>query len=192
MVWAPSSVWDEATSQFYVFWASRFFDISDSGHTGKATLNRIRYATTRDFTNFSPAKDYINLPDVPLIDQEFQYLGIPGHFARFLKNERTKKVYQEVTTTGLFGQWTRNPGYVTDGNPREGPASFADNLKPDVYHLLLDDYTQYIPYETANIKKADWKFSNYTRFPRGLKHGSVTPLLQSEYNIVTTRFPTLE
>ncbi|KAG8666994.1 hypothetical protein FPOAC1_011816 [Fusarium poae] len=42
-----------------------------------------------------------------LIDQEFQYLGKPGHFVRFLKNETINQVYQESTTTGLFGMWTR-------------------------------------------------------------------------------------
>ena len=152
MVWAPSAVWDEATSQFYVFWSSRFYTKSDSGHKQKATVDRIRYTTTRDFDSFSQPKDYINLHDTPLIDQEFQYLGKPGHFARFLKNETVNNVYQEWSTTGLFGQWKRVKGYVRPESPREGPAAFADNIKPDLYHLLLDDYKQYIPYQASSMK----------------------------------------
>jgi hypothetical protein len=189
MVWAPSAVWDDATSQFYVFWASRFYSKSDSGHTGKASLDRIRYTTTKDFSSFGHAKDYINLPGTPLIDQEFQYSGKPGHFARFLKNETVNKVYQEMSTTGLFGQWKRISGYVRPESPREGPASFADNTKPELYHLLLDDYKQYVPFQTSNINSPDWQRSNTLGFPGGLKHGSVTPLLQEEYEAIKTRYP---
>jgi hypothetical protein len=188
MVWAPSAVWDEPTSQYYVFWASRFFNTSDPGHTGKPSLNRIRYATTKDFTTFSRAKDYIALPDIPLIDQEFQYLGTPGHYARFVKHEGNQRVYQEITTGGLFGKWTRIPGYVTEDRPFEGPASFADNVTPGLYHLLLDDYKQYVPYQTSSIRTTGWKRSNFTNFPRGLKHGSVTPLLRAEYDAIAKRY----
>ncbi|KAL3426425.1 glycoside hydrolase family 43 [Phlyctema vagabunda] len=190
MVWAPSAVWDEATKQYYVFWSSRFYSTSDTAHTGSASLDRIRYATTKDFASFSAPKDYVKLASTPLIDQEFQYLGTPGHFVRFLKNETVNQVYQEKTTGGLFGSWTRVPGYVRPETPREGPASFADNVTPGLYHLLLDDYTQYVPYQSSNIESSpSWQPSSYSGYPSGLKHGSVTPLLQSEMNAFKARYP---
>ncbi|RDI80228.1 hypothetical protein Vi05172_g9736 [Venturia inaequalis] len=188
MVWAPSAVWDGTSSQFHVFWSSRFYESSDTGHTGNATLDRIRYTTTKDFTTFTPAKDYIE-SDIPLIDQEFQYLGKPGHYARFLKNELLNQVYQETTTEGLFGTWTRIPGYVVNESPREGPASFADNVVPGLYHLLLDDYTKYVPFQTTDILGGKWVRSNYTGFPNVLKHGCVTPLLKGEFDAVAARYP---
>ncbi|KAF2422616.1 family 43 glycoside hydrolase [Tothia fuscella] len=187
MVWAPSAVWDEATSQFHVFWSSRFYSKDDSGHTGTASIDKIRYATTRDFTSFSPAKDYIKA-DLPLIDQEFQYLGKPGNYVRFLKNEKNNQVYSEITSSGIFGTWTRLPGYVVNESPREGPASFADNNTPGMYHLLLDDYKRYVPFQTSNINSGGWQKSNYPRLPP-LKHGSVTPVTKTEYDALLAKYP---
>ncbi|KAH7275511.1 hypothetical protein NW759_007343 [Fusarium solani] len=188
MAWAPSAVWDDATKQYYVFWASRHYSSSDTGHTGVANLDRIRYATTKDFVNFSAPKDYHALPDTPLIDQEFQYLGKPGNYVRFLKNETVNQVYQERTENGLFGTWTRIPGYVRPETPLEGPASFADLRTSGLYHLLLDDYTQYVPFQTSNILSPKWERSNLPNFPKGLKHGSVTPLTRKEYDAVAAKF----
>ncbi|KAI0101187.1 glycoside hydrolase family 43 protein [Daldinia grandis] len=190
MVWAPSAVWDDETSQYYLFWASRHYSSSDTEHTGAATLDKIRYATTKDFATFSEPGDYLAPAGTPLIDQEFQYLGTPGAFARFYKNETTSQISQEITSGGLFGTWTRVGDHITSDSQREGPASFADNITPGLYHLLLDDYTQYIPYETSDIKSAaSWKRSSTSGFPTGLKHGSVTPLTQREYDAVAAAYP---
>lgn len=188
MVWAPPAVWDNKTSQFHVFWSSRFYSKGDSRHTGTATLDRIRCASTKDFASFTSARDYIKA-DIPLIDQEFQYLGAPGQYARLLKNEKNNQVYQEVTKGGLFGEWRRIPGYVTNEDPREGPASFADNATPGLYHLLLDDYKKYVPFQTANINAPSWQKSSYPNFLSALKHGSVTPVTQTEYDSLLARYP---
>ncbi|KAJ4343940.1 hypothetical protein N0V95_006517 [Ascochyta clinopodiicola] len=189
MVWAPSAVWDDTTQQFYVFWASRLYDPSDSAHTGTAGLDRIRYATTKDFNTFSAPKDYLAPADTPVIDQEFQYLGQRGHFTRFIKNETTLQVYQENTTGGLFGTWKRVPGYVTSGSPWEGTASFADNTVAGKYHILLDNYVQYVPFQTTNLNGGQWSASSTSGFPIGLKHGSVTQLTQKEYDAVKAKYP---
>ncbi|KAI1760227.1 glycoside hydrolase family 43 protein [Hypoxylon sp. FL1150] len=189
MAWAPSAVWDDDTSQYYLFWSSRHYDASDTAHTGTATLDRIRYTTTTDFATFAAPADYLALADTPLIDQEFQHLGTPGAFARFLKNETSQRVFQEVTSDGLFGTWTRASDYATADSPREGPASFADIETPGVYHLFLDDYTQYVPYQTSDIQDAAWEASSITGFPTGLKHGSVTLLKQDEYDALAAAYP---
>jgi hypothetical protein len=189
MVWAPSAVWCDATSQYYVFWSSRHYSSSDTAHTGTATLDKIRYATTTDFVTFSSPADYVALRDTPLIDQEFQYLGTEGSFARFLKNETTLQVYEETTTGGLFGTWTRVSGYVTTDSPREGPASFEDNATPGLYHLWLDNYTEYVPYKTTTITEGGYSEDSVSGFPTGLKHGSVTPLTQEEYDRISAKYP---
>ncbi|KAI0417097.1 family 43 glycoside hydrolase [Xylaria grammica] len=188
MAWAPSAVWDDATSQYYVFWSSRLYSTSDTEHTGTASLDRIRYATTRDFATFSAPQDYVAEPDTPLIDQEFLRTGVDS-FTRFLKNETVNQVYQENTTGGLFGSWTRVPGYLRPESPLEGPAAFADNVTPSLYHVWLDDYTQYVPFEASNLENPSWSASSTSGFPLGLKHGSVTPLTQKEYDAIAVAYP---
>lgn len=94
-----------------------------------------------------------------------------------------------MTTGGLFGDWKRIRGYVREEQSREGPAAFKDNVKDGVYHLLLDDYKQYLPFETANIQEGKWKKSDKPGFPGRLKHGSVTPLLREEWEAIRQRFP---
>lgn len=187
MTWAPSAVWNDKEKQYYVFWASRHYDASDTDHKGVAGLDRIRYATTKDFRSFSKPQDYLAIPGTPLIDQEFQYLGQPGHYARFLKNETVNQVYQETTTKGLFGTWKRIPGYVRPESPTEGPASFRDIRKPGLYHLLLDNYTEYVPFQTSSILQPRWEQSP-GGFAQGLKHGSVTPLTKKEYDAVAKKW----
>lgn len=124
-----------------------------------------------------------------MIDQEFQYLGTSSHYARFIKNETVNQVYQEMTTGGLFGSWTRVPGYVVSGSPWEGPASFADNAAAGRYYLLLDNYSQYVPFQTSNINSPSWSAAGTSGFPSGLKHGCVTPVTQTEYNALLARYP---
>lgn len=188
MAWAPSAVWDDAEGQYYVFWASCHYDASDTGHNGTGTLNRIRYATTQDFVTFSEPSDYVSDPTTGLIDQEFQYLGTPGSYVRFLKNETLLQVYQETTTDGIFGSWTRTPGYVTEGSPYEGPASFVDINDSDVYYLLLDNYEEYVPFTTSSILGGAWEAAGLPNFPTGLKHGSVLPVTQTEYDLIVEKY----
>ncbi|KAJ4332747.1 hypothetical protein N0V95_009583 [Ascochyta clinopodiicola] len=188
MLWAPSAVYNDAEKQYYVFWAARHYAANDPGHNGFAKLDEIRYATTKDFQTFSQPKTYLALPGTPLIDQEFQYLGQPGHYARYLKNETVNQVYVETTTGGLFGSWKRIPGYVRPESPLEGPASFADNKTPGLYHLLLDNYAEYVPFQTSNVMGGRFDRSAGA-FPRGLKHGSVTPLTQQEYAAISKKWP---
>ncbi|KAK4450984.1 family 43 glycoside hydrolase [Podospora aff. communis PSN243] len=188
MLWAPSAVWDDTTSQYHVFWSSQLYEPSDPSHRGTATPKRIRYATTKDFLTFTPPKDYLAPPNRAIIDQEFLPLGKPGHFARFYKDETAgSRVVIETSTTGLFGTWKTVGNVRTEGR-REGPAAWADNRTPGKYYLLLDDYTQYLPYETSDIGVVPWGVPNWPAFPRGLKHGCVTPLTEGEYEAVRGRY----
>lgn len=188
MAWAPSAVWNDDEQQYYLFWASRLYDSTDSDHTATAGLDRIRYSTTRDFVTFSSPADYVALDDIPLIDQEFLELGTPGAYARFIKDENVNQVYQETTTGGLFGEWTRIPGYIGDNPLSEGPASFPDIENPGVYHLLLDNYEEYVPFQTSDIDAGSWEKSSSSSYPTGLKHGSVLRLTQTEYDAITSKF----
>ncbi|KAJ3563499.1 hypothetical protein NPX13_g8175 [Xylaria arbuscula] len=156
MAWAPSAVWDDATSQYYVFWSSRLYSDSDTGHTGTATLDRIRYATTTDFATFSTPQDYLALSDTPLIDQEFLRTGTSSFTA--VPEERD-----------------RQPGVPGEHGRRT------------LRHL--DAGGGYVPFETSDIGNPSWTASGTDGFPAGLKHGSVTPLTQEEYDAIAAAYP---
>jgi hypothetical protein len=187
MVWAPSAAYDETTGRYNVFWSSQFFAQDDANHTGNPTTGQmIRYASTTDFKTFTAPQTYLEGPNgISVIDQEFQHIQ-GDTWVRFIKDANVQKVYEEVSTTGLFGQWTRVGGsdaYVVN-DVREGPASFQDNVDSSKYHLWLDDYSgngRYIPYETSDILAGGYVQSNAPNFPDGLRHGAVIGLTQSEY-----------
>ncbi|KAL2825729.1 hypothetical protein BDW59DRAFT_179741 [Aspergillus cavernicola] len=192
MAWAPSVLYNSTENLYYLFWASRLYSDSDTEHTGTASLDRIRYATTSDFVTFSQPSDYVALDseNIPLIDQEFLSLGEEGHYARFLKDENVLHVYQETTTDGLFGGWTRVPGYIVE-TVTEGPAAFPDIQTEGKYHLLLDNYVEYVPFQTSDIESGAWveeSGSEVKGFPAGLKHGNVVLLTAEEYEAVLARF----
>ena len=112
--------------------------------------------------------------------------GGPGRsFVRFLKDETRKTVFAEVSSTGLFGEWTRpGGGGAVIQSGVEGPAAYWDNVAPATAHLLLDHYGAdgYRPYESANPgSNAGWTASDRAAFPKNLRHGSILPLSASLY-----------
>ncbi|KAL4916442.1 glycosyl hydrolase [Aspergillus aurantiobrunneus] len=195
MAWAPSAIWDSASSEYHLFWASRLYDSSDPTHSGTASLDRIRHATTKDFTTFSDPADYVALDaeNIPLIDQEFLPLGTgEGHYARFLKDENVLHVYQETTTGGVFGEWTRSPspgdsGYIAT-SVFEGPAAFPDVSVAGRYYLLMDNYEEYVPFRTDDVASGVWEELSGTALPRGLKHGNVFLLRRGEYDALLEKY----
>ncbi|KAK5654916.1 hypothetical protein OQA88_6672 [Cercophora sp. LCS_1] len=188
MLWAPSAHWDSSTSQYDLFWSTQLYSPADTSHRGTASLKRIRHATTKDFITFSAPTDYLAPSGVSIIDQEFLPLEQPGHYARFYKDETAgSRVVIEISTDGLFGTWKR-VGNVRSEGRREGAAAFADNVVPGRYYVFLDDYTQYLPFVTENISAVPWGVPNWSGFPRGLKHGSVTALTREEYDAVASQY----
>lgn len=178
MLWAPTVV--EVDGTFHVFWFTNMYHANDNGHKADPSQWGVtHYSTTKDFKTFSPPKQY----DVKGMDLEFQKLG-GNSFARFAKN--ADKVFEEVSHDGLFGKWTRVGGqnsFVTN-KMAEGPASFRDNKQPNLFHLWLDDFSKsgtYLPYETNDILSGHYTPSPAPHFPRNLRHGSVLPVTQKEY-----------
>lgn len=204
MAWAPSALFNATTNTYDLFWATRLYNETDEEHTGTASLDRIRHATTKDFITFSEPEDYLALDEenIPLIDQEFLSIGQgneeeeeeEGKYARFLKDENVLHVYQEVTRGGLFGEWTRSPtvngsGYIAT-RTFEGPAAFPDINVQGRYYLLMDNYEEYVPFVTEDIVGGVWEELEIgeTGMPRGLKHGSVVLVTEEEYDALVESY----
>ncbi len=80
--WAPEAYWDDETGQYVVFWASK---TGDDGY-GK---QRLYYATTRDFYNFSEAQVWIEQSG-SVIDTTVIKVG--DYYYRYTKNEAGETV----------------------------------------------------------------------------------------------------
>lgn len=178
-----------------VFWASKFYSTSDTKHTGSPTNTRIRYAYTSDFKTFSSPQTYINKSPTDIID--LTILSYPStssnSFLRFMKDETLKTVFVEVSTTGLFGTWTRPGGssaIIQSGV--EGPAAYIDNSDPGKVHLLLDYYggDGYRPFESSNpASNSGWNASSRSGWPANLRHGSVLPISQGTVDALSKKYP---
>lgn len=195
MVWAPSSVYQDG--QFHVFWSSRFFSENDPQHTGAPTTDYvIRVATTSDFRTFSAPQNYAATPGTNLIDQDF--LQIDGdNWIRVLKNETLNpgRVFQEQSSTGLFGTWTRVGDYTTDETTSaEGAALFKDNLDPNVFHMAQDKYDTafgYVLYSKSNPVNDPntlWTRADST-FPAVNKHGQFIQLDSARFDALNQHYP---
>jgi len=191
MVWAPDAIWDEERSEYLVHWASKFYPTSDPNHTGSPGAIKIRYAYTKDFKTFSAPQDYISKSPTNIIDLNILSLG-SNTYARFMKDETAKTVFTEVSTTGLFGTWTRPAGasaIIASGV--EGPAAYWDNQAAGKAHLLLDFYGSdgYRPYESTDVKSGKWSASSTGGWPKNLRHGSVLPVNATQVSALTAKWP---
>ena len=190
MVWAPSAIFDEEKQQYLVHWAAKFYGADDPGHIGTPSAIKLRYAYTTDFTTFSEPGDYIDYSPTNVIDLEFLSLG-NNAYARFVKDETAKTVFTEVSTTGVFGTWTRpqGAGSIIESGV-EGPAVYWDNEVEGKAHLLLDFYGAdgYRPYESTDVQGGVWKASDRSAWPANLRHGSVLPVTKAQVDALNAKW----
>ncbi len=164
------------------------YSTSDTRHSGSPSAIQIRYAHTADFHTFSAPQTYINKAPTDIIDLTILPPAPGGDgqtFLRFMKDESRKVVFAEVSTTGLFGNWTR-PGGASASiqSGVEGPAAFWDNTVEGRAHLLLDFYGSdgYRPFESSTpASNGGWTASTRADFPKNLRHGSVLPINATLY-----------
>jgi hypothetical protein len=184
--WAPESVWDPEQGAFLVHWSSKLYDGPE--HEGES-YNRIMYATTRDFREFSEPQVWIdrgwNTIDATVIEHE-------GVYYRFLKDERSrtkgaplgKSIFAE-TATSLTGEWKPltegiGLGPISQG---EGPLVYRSNTE-DRWVLWTDEFTadrRYVPFETRDLAGGEWEPSEGFRLPSDPCHGVVLPVTAEEY-----------
>ncbi len=169
------------------------YPTSDTRHTGSPSNTQIRYAHTKDFRTFTSPQPFINKSPADTIDLTILPLSGDGKtFVRFMKDESKKNVFSEVSTTGLFGTWTRPGGTsaIIQSNV-EGPAAYLDNQIDGKVHLLLDFYggDGYRPYEsTSPESNSGWTASDRKGFPSNLRHGSVLPINSTLYSALAAKW----
>ncbi|MFD0704420.1 Ig-like domain-containing protein [Alloscardovia venturai] len=166
--WAPEAYYDDEISKYVVYWASNLYESADQSARTSLTYNRMMYATTDDFINFSKPHVWIDVDrrgqaGAGSIDATVQKVG--DTYYRVYKDEKSMTLRQEKPTDLLasvngqypsFGgvstenQWSLVGERIGDKQPNgyggtftagEGPTMFKAN-KNDVngyqYYLFAD------------------------------------------------------
>lgn len=185
--WAPESVWDPEQGAYLVHWSSSLYD--DAAHEGPS-YNRIMYATTRDFREFSAPRPWVdrgwNTIDATVIAHD-------GLYYRFLKDERArdggaphgKSVFSETAASLTAERWEPlaegiGLGAVKQG---EGPLVYKSNTE-DKWFLWIDEFTperRYVPFETTDLAGGEWLPCTDVRLPADPCHGVVLPVTAAEH-----------
>lgn len=199
-VWAPEAEWDASVGAYVVVFASRFWDPKDVNRTGPQPPNQLMYVTTQDFETFSEARVY-EFQGTPVIDATFYHASEEGNnvWYRWIKEEVNYTIYQERSESGILGQFSRVGGaplderitFASQYENNEGPLIFHDNLDPGLYHLWIDENTlqSYIPATARTLDDMHaWKAQSLDGFPKSIKHGSVIPVTQVQYDALVERY----
>ena len=166
-VWAPELFYDERGKQFVIVWAStipgRFPDFQEKPDNN----HRLYFTTTRDFTNFTPAKLFFE-PGFSVIDGFVLQDG--KKFVLLNKdNSRSNLNLHVAFADSPLGSW-RNESEPFTQKFTEGPCALKLG---DDWLIYFDAYREKI---FGAVKTQDFKtFTDVTKevsFPAEHKHGT--------------------
>jgi beta-xylosidase len=195
--WAPEAYYDAELGSYIVFWASSLYEESDTGHTGN-TYHRMLYVTTRDFVTFS---EPVVWQDAGMSRIDSTVIQEGDAFFRFTKDEGASgtgcaDIIQERSSSlrATLDSWTQVAACIGKNagtSSVEGPTIFKANpndVNGQKFYLFVDEYTGrgYIPLETADIAKPNWKVSATYKLPTSPRHGTVIPVTAKELAALTT------
>ncbi|MGN0243935.1 MAG: family 43 glycosylhydrolase [Lachnospiraceae bacterium] len=178
-VWAPESIWDHEKNAYMVFWASMVQLEGDS-----AAKQRIYRSYTTDFINFTEPEIYIerdnHVIDTTILEQD-------GVYYRYSKDETTKKVMLDYSTS-LDGPWKSTNLAIANC---EGPTAFKYNGE-NKWGLFVDSlgasWSGYGLHNTNDMLADSYAFTD-TEQEIKLRHGTVIPITEEEYNNLIEKYP---
>ena len=198
--WAPEAFYDEKTGEYIVFWASK---TSDDNYS----VQKVYYAKTRDFYTFTEPEVWIELykttdgRPLSIIDTSVISVMENGKkvYYRFSKNEAGEdhdstegwgKYTIMERSDSLLGEWSEVKAFK-DNRGVEGGTCFKFNGE-DKWCLLLDDHggVGYFPLLSTDLGSGEFTrldTSEYS-FPSKMRHGTVLPLTQKEYDAVMAKY----
>jgi predicted GH43/DUF377 family glycosyl hydrolase len=177
--WAPELFYDDATKQYFIFWATTIpgrFPATDgqSDNSKGVSLNhRIYYVTTKDFKDFSKA--------AVLYDQDFNVIDAAiiksgEKYVMLLKDETNKPLTPQKNIRLAFadhaeGPWSKASPPITGSYWAEGPTGIKIGKEWFVYFDKYRDH-KYGVLVSEDLRNWTDK-SDQLVVPRGMKHGTV-------------------
>lgn len=169
--WAPELFYDDATKQFFIFWASTIPGRFVEGENQKYN-HRLYYVTTKDFKSFSKAKLFYD-HKFSVIDAAIAKEG--KKYVMFLKDETDKpntpeKNIRIATSEKAEGPYTAPGKPITGDYWAEGPTPIKIDGKWFVY---FDKYTQHKYGVVVSSDLETWTDeSDKLVMPQGIRHGT--------------------
>jgi hypothetical protein len=187
--WAPEAFWDDEKNSYVVFWASSLYDTADHSDD---SYHRMMYSLTKDFKTFS-APEIWQDSKTSRIDTTVIKSG--DSFYRFTKDEGSVSgctdIIQEKSSSLLspVDDWSVQAtciGANAGLQAVEGPTAFKANpsdVNGDKFYLFVDEYggKGYVPLETTDLDKPQWKVSSSYKLPTSPRHGTVIPITKKEH-----------
>lgn len=196
--WAPEAIYDAATGEYVVYWASRTPDIDQK--------QRVYYAKTRDFYTFTEPQIFVE-KDESSIDTTI--IEDNGMYYRYTKNEggatnelgaKTKTIFLEKSSQ-VLGSYTHVGSDSLNSNQYvEGPTIFKlnedDATDTAKWCLLVDDFggVGYYPLLASDLSTGEFtklEAGSYL-MPSRARHGTPIRITTEEYNRIQSAYGTPE
>lgn len=185
-VWAPEAVYDEASNDFLVFWASATQEPHE--HERK---QKIYSARTKDFRSFTETEKYIEREN-HIIDTTI--IAHNGTYYRYSKDETTKNIRVEK------GSSLNKDSFDNLSAPAleallgvEGPQIFKLNDREE-WCLIVDRFAEgkgYLPLLTSDLESGVFRIVPEGSFDLGKnkkRHGGVLPITAAESSRLLAAF----
>ena len=176
--WAPELFYDDATQQYYIFWATtipgRFPETDNQSDKmdGVGLNHRIYYVTTKDFKEFSKAAilydQGFNVIDADVIKSGDKYVMI-------LKDETNKPLPPQKNIRLAFadhmeGPWSKASSPITGAYWAEGPTGIKIGKQ---WFIYFDKYRDHKYGLLVSEDLRNWTDkSDELKMPGGMRHGT--------------------
>jgi hypothetical protein len=185
-VWAPEAIYDEASDEFLMFWASATQEPYEQERKQK-----IYSARTKDFRSFTEPEKYIEREN-HIIDTTI--IAYNGAYYRYSKDETTKNIRVEKGTSLEKDSFTslHNPA-LEELLGVEGPQIFKLNDREE-WCLIVDRFAEgkgYLPLLTSDLTSGEFRVLPEGSFNLGKskkRHGGVLPITFDECSRLLASF----
>ncbi len=168
-VWAPELIYDKASEQFVIIWASCIPNRFEKGIEAEDNNHRMYVTTTKDFDSFTPTRLFLD-PKFSVIDAVIVPRAKQDYVLVLKDNTRPNRNIKVAFGTSVTGNFTDVSAPFTP--------SFTEG--PSVIKVKNEWLIYFDSYQTKTygcVKTTDFKtftdISKEVKVPEGHKHGTI-------------------